>query len=114
MIVKKFNENKEDLTLEELVSEMFFAKCDAFGSEKIDKIGINSRLNFYFVNLGQYEIIKIYECMKYVEDFIDFYIDHDSTTSADGLELNIILTKTQYDKLKEKIDMDNAANKYNL
>jgi hypothetical protein len=109
MQIKKF-ENSRELDVAEKLSEIFFEKCDNFGSEE-EQIGSTSvMLIFYFPYIDDLEFEQIEKCKKFIEKYEKFNISH----KFYDITLNFKLEKFDYYELNEKLDLYKNSKQYNL
>jgi hypothetical protein len=118
MKINKFNESEEGMNIAEMLSEKFFKSSLNFDGEKFEKkhnqkgLRVFAILKFQFAQLNIYDLETILEFKNYIEinNFSHFYVSAEST----GVSLSLTLTESQYNELKEKLELDLDSKKYNL
>lgn len=103
-----------------MLSEKFFEGCDNFGSEEETPKGLNIELSFYFVVLDDTELNEVMICRNYIGKYITFHLQSflEKGIKGDvvegGIYLRIVLSKSQYKSVEERLLLERDAKKYNL
>jgi len=89
------------------LSKMFFDNTDGYSGDEMS-VDDTIKYDFYFYYFGENEKRYISLCKEFIKDFIEFELHLDS------FYLNLDLSVEQFEKLEQKLEIEESSKKYNL